>query len=161
MDYQAVATRISGNLPARRVKSAFWAISVAVVATLSVMCGTSAPGTNESELAAVAETPETLVWGDKISCTSEARSTRERYQEVLLEVRDRYHDALKVIPGVIGAGVGYIYEDGKRTGRIGIIVHFDPEKTHGYPDAADLIPDEIEGCAVGVQPPARPQPAGG
>ena len=106
---------------------------------------------------AAAETPSPtaqsgpLVWGDKISCTEEVKRNRDRHVEALTEVRARHHAALMAIPGVYGAGIGYIYAEGKRTSEIGITVKLSKILPPGATDPKSLVPSAIEGCTVSAR----------
>ena len=143
MDYRVVAATVLRSPLASRGKSAFWAISVALVATLLVMCGTSeeleTSGGNANQS------------GKKISCTNRITSSQDPLYEVLRAVNRRHSDALMAIPGVNGTGVGSVYKDGEYAGEIGIIVFIDQEIPPGQADPRDVVPSKIEGCTVSIR----------
>ena len=50
-----------------------------------------------------------MVWGgDKISFNQGVVADRHRHQQVLHDVTNKYEDSLKEIPGVVGAGMGFV-----------------------------------------------------
>jgi len=104
--------------------------------------------TTESDSSPTPEKPGEVVWGgDKISCTQEVVAARYRHLQVLSDVRTKYEHSLVEIPGVVGAGMGFVRKDGQNTNVIGIIVIV--ETNPG--DALLMIPSRIENCIVTVE----------
>ena len=58
---------------------------------------------------------------------------------------------LFAIPGVIGVGVGFVFEDGERTDEVAILVYTDKELPPDQVDPMGVIPTELEGCKVSVR----------
>ncbi|MBM3948233.1 MAG: hypothetical protein FJ312_03145 [SAR202 cluster bacterium] len=89
---------------------------------------------------------------DRVSCTEQVKNSPSIHSEVLKEARERYREALRAVEGVVGLGIGYVYEGAKRTDGIGIIVYASGKRVaEGLPNPDDSIPDVIEGCTIDVQ----------
>ena len=86
------------------------------------------------------------------SCTKDVISADNLDQiEILKVVKARHSDRLWAIPGVIGLGVGAVYEDGERTKEVAILVYVNSELPPEQIDPIGVIPTELEGYKVSIK----------
>lgn len=81
--------------------------------------------------------------------------TRENLQEQLRRaeaVQQQYSDALLRLPHVIGVGIGFARQHEAQTNQIALIVMVDEKIPQDELERDTLIPKEIEGVRVDVQP---------
>jgi len=87
-----------------------------------------------------------------LSCTKDVITIDDRdHIEILKVVKARHRDMLFAIPGVIGLGVGVVFEDGERTNEVAILVYTNKELPADQVDPMGLIPTRLEGCKVSVR----------
>lgn len=67
-------------------------------------------------------------------------------------VQAKYTDELMQKPHVVGVGLGLAQKDGQPTGEVALVVMVDQKVPEAQLTPADVIPTEIEGVRVDVQP---------
>lgn len=69
-----------------------------------------------------------------------------------VKIVKRTHETMLLAkPNVVGVGVGYSIQDGRRTDNVAIIVMVSRKLPVSQLEPAELIPTEIEGVPVDVQ----------
>ena len=88
----------------------------------------------------------------QVICGGEVITDRRTHSRVLREVTDKHEQELQTIPGVVGAGYGFLRDkNSKKTGDVGIIVFVDPFLPDEEIDPHNEIPSSITGCKVTVE----------
>lgn len=72
--------------------------------------------------------------------------------EKVKQIKDRYTDQLMKKANVVGVGIGLAVRDGVRTDELSIVVMVRQKVAWQKLDEDDIIPQEIEGVKVDVQP---------
>ncbi|MEJ2757126.1 MAG: hypothetical protein P8046_01470 [Anaerolineales bacterium] len=75
----------------------------------------------------------------------------EPYEKVK-QIKDRYTDQLMKKANVVGVGIGLAVRNGVRTDELSIVVMVRQKVPWKKLDEDDIIPQEIEGVKVDVQP---------
>ena len=111
----------------------------------------SAPDTLSAAGWVVTEPQELTRGGPRLSCSEEIATHRDIHLEVLSDVKRRHEEFFLAIPGLSTVGVGFVREDGERTGELGIVVFVDATQLPEGVEPQDLVPTSLEGCVVNTR----------
>lgn len=70
-------------------------------------------------------------------------------------VQAKYTDDLMKLPHVVGVGLGMAQKDGQPTGEVALVVMVDEKVPEVLLPQEDMIPPQLEGVRVDVQPVGR------